>query len=103
MGVAGRGGDRKFLSLAKIAKYLRITYDNWKSGSKFVVHGKSGDIMEFVESDTGLYYYESDVQKKQRHQRGNSFIGHYRREQVMILRKANQKSQTGEKNILDGM
>ena len=63
MGVVRQRRHCKLATLAKIAKYLRITYDNWKDGSKFLVYGNTGDVMEFVESKTGLYYHDVSNKK----------------------------------------
>ena len=49
-------GIANILSLSDVKRHYRVTYDSNASGS-FLVHKDNGEVREFVESASGLYYF----------------------------------------------
>lgn len=52
-------GIANILSLSKVKKRYRVTFDSECTG-RFVVHKDDGSTREFQESPTGLYYFVAD-------------------------------------------
>jgi hypothetical protein len=51
-------GIANVLSLAKVKSKFKVTYDS-SDGNKFMVHKPNGHKLEFIESDSGLFYFDT--------------------------------------------
>ena len=45
------------LSLAQVTKKFRVTYDITNKDA-LILHKKDGDVIKFIKSKMGLYYYD---------------------------------------------
>jgi hypothetical protein len=52
------GSIANILSLAAVRKVCRVTMDSHNEPAMFV-HKQNGKVMKFIESDSGLYYYDA--------------------------------------------
>ena len=59
------------LSLAQVTKQFRVIYDSTQEDILFL-HKKNGDIIKFIKSKMGLYYF--DVRSTSKHKSSTTLI-----------------------------